>query len=208
MTTLSQRYNCFIRNAGNSIPNPPVQRLKVAILTLDLPCSGPVTHSGEILTTGKSHRKKPDKFSLNDNTDVKKVLRFKYATWNIRGLGEKEEELDKIFNENNIQISVITESKKKLQGRKDTEHYTVVVIRRDGPTHGQFPRAQKTKNGVQKLSANFGPTWGQLPIFLFSSILILVDGVGDGGFSYLCRRDSPGSTLSLTSFKLSPLVLP
>ena len=33
----------------------PVQRLKVAILPLDLPCSGPVTHSGEILTTGKSH---------------------------------------------------------------------------------------------------------------------------------------------------------
>ena len=32
-----------------------VSRLKVAILPLDLPCSGPVTHSGEILTTGKSH---------------------------------------------------------------------------------------------------------------------------------------------------------
>ena len=46
----------------------PVQRLKVAILLLDLPCSGPVTYSGEILTTGKSHGKKPDRFSLNDNT--------------------------------------------------------------------------------------------------------------------------------------------
>ena len=33
----------------------PVQRLKVAILPLDLPCSGPVTCSGENLTTGKSH---------------------------------------------------------------------------------------------------------------------------------------------------------
>jgi len=48
-----------------------VQRLKVAILPLDLPCSGPVTDSGEILTTGKSHGKKPDRFSLNDDTDVK-----------------------------------------------------------------------------------------------------------------------------------------
>jgi hypothetical protein len=38
----------------------PVQRLKVAILPLDLPWSGPVTHSGEILTTGESHGKKPD----------------------------------------------------------------------------------------------------------------------------------------------------
>jgi hypothetical protein len=39
--------------------NTPVQRLKVAILPLDLPCSGPVTHLGEILTTGKSNRIKP-----------------------------------------------------------------------------------------------------------------------------------------------------
>jgi len=57
---------------------------------------------------------------------VKRVLRFKYATWNIRGLGEKEEELDKILNENNIKLSVITESKKKLQGTEETEHYTVI----------------------------------------------------------------------------------
>ena len=41
----------------------PIQRLKVTILQLDLPCSGPITHLGEILTTGKSHWKKPDRFS-------------------------------------------------------------------------------------------------------------------------------------------------
>ena len=93
--------------------------VQLAILPLDLPCSGPVTHSGEILTTDKSHGKKLDRFSLNDNMDVKKVLWIKYATWNIRGLGEKEEELDKILNENNLKISVITESRKKLQGMKN-----------------------------------------------------------------------------------------
>jgi len=86
---------------------------KVAILPLDLPCSKPITHSGEILTTGKSHGKKPDRLYLNDNMDVEKVSRYKYAIWNIRGPGEKEEELDKILNENNIKLSVITESKKK-----------------------------------------------------------------------------------------------
>jgi len=37
--------------------------------TSDLPCSGPVTHSGEILTTGNFHGKKPDRISLNDNMD-------------------------------------------------------------------------------------------------------------------------------------------
>jgi len=45
--------------------NMPVQRLKVAILPLDFTCSGPVTHSGEILTTDKSHGKKQDRFSKN-----------------------------------------------------------------------------------------------------------------------------------------------
>jgi len=95
--------------------NMSVQRLMLAILPLDLPCSGPVTHSGKILTTGKSHGKKPDRFSLNDDTDVKIVSRFKYATRNIRRVGQKEEELDKILKEINItrKISVITERKKK-----------------------------------------------------------------------------------------------
>jgi len=64
--------------------------LKLAILPLDLPCSGLVTHSGEILTTGKSHGKKPDRFSLNDNMDVEKVSRFEYAAWSVR-----EEEIEK-----------------------------------------------------------------------------------------------------------------
>jgi len=114
-----------------------VQRLKVATLPLDLPCSGPVTHSGEILTTGKSRGKKSDRISLNDNMDVEKVSRFKYATWNIRGLGEKEEELDNILNEYNIKISVITESKKKLQETKENEHYTAIYSGVDRHTRGQ-----------------------------------------------------------------------
>ena len=44
--------------------NRPVQRLKISILPQDLPCSGPVTHSGEILTTGKSHGKQPFYFVI------------------------------------------------------------------------------------------------------------------------------------------------
>ena len=117
--------------------NKPVQRLKVATLPLDLPCSGPVTLSGENLTTGKSHGNKPDGFSLNDNTAMKKASRLRYATWNIRGLGGKEEELDKTLNENNINIAVITKSKKKLQGTKQTEHYTVIYSGVDRHIRGQ-----------------------------------------------------------------------
>jgi hypothetical protein len=40
--------------------NMPVQRLKVVILPLYLPCSGIVTASGEILTTVQSQKKRPD----------------------------------------------------------------------------------------------------------------------------------------------------
>jgi len=50
--------------------NMPDQRLKVPILPLDVPCSGPVTHSGEILSIDKSHGKKPERSSLNDNVDA------------------------------------------------------------------------------------------------------------------------------------------
>jgi len=130
--------------------NMPVQRLKVAILPLDLPCSGPVTHSGEILTTGKSHGKKLDRFFLNDDRDVKNVSRFEYGNWNIRVLGEKEEDLEKILNENNIKISVITGRKNKLQGTKETEHYTVIYSGVDRHIRGQ-PRVMI---GIHKSISN------------------------------------------------------
>jgi hypothetical protein len=129
--------------------NTPVHRLKVATLPLDSPCCGPVTlpldlpclgpviHSGEILTIGKSHRKKLLRFSLNADIDIKKVSRFKYATWNLRWLAVREGELDKFLNEYNIQISVITESKEKLQRTKETEHYTGIYSGVERLTRGQ-----------------------------------------------------------------------
>jgi hypothetical protein len=66
---------------------------------------------GEILTTGMSHKKKPDGLSPKDASEMKNVLKFKYVAWNVRGLGEEEEGLEKTLSEN-IKISVITESKK------------------------------------------------------------------------------------------------
>ena len=42
----------------------PVPKLKAAIPSMDLPCSGFVTHLGEILLTGKPHKKRPDRFLL------------------------------------------------------------------------------------------------------------------------------------------------
>jgi hypothetical protein len=57
---------------------------------------------------------------------MRKISWLKYATWNIWGLGEKEEKLDKTLKENNIKISIITESKEKLQGIKETDNCTVI----------------------------------------------------------------------------------
>jgi hypothetical protein len=62
--------------------NMPVQRLKTAVLPFDLPCSGLITHSGDISMTGKSHKKKSRCASLTrksqdvspkDNMEMKKV---------------------------------------------------------------------------------------------------------------------------------------
>jgi hypothetical protein len=38
--------------------NMAVQKLKVAVLPLDVPCSGPVTYLEKMLTTGNSQKKK------------------------------------------------------------------------------------------------------------------------------------------------------
>jgi len=68
---------------------------------------------------------------------MKKVLRFKYVTRNVRGLGEEAEGLDKTLEENNIKISVITESQKKLQGTKEAENYMVIYSGVNRYTRGQ-----------------------------------------------------------------------
>jgi len=110
----------------------------VAFLLLDLPCFGLITHSEEIQTTGKSHKKKPDGLFPKDYLEMRKVLWFKYVTCNVRGLGGKEEELDKTLNESNIKISAIMESKKKLQGTEETENYIVIYSGVNRYTRGQL----------------------------------------------------------------------
>jgi (p)ppGpp synthase/HD superfamily hydrolase len=70
-------------------------------------CSGIVTHYSHF------SKKKPDGLSPNDTLQMKKVLRFKYIISNVWGVGEEEERLDNTLKENNIKISVITESKRR-----------------------------------------------------------------------------------------------
>lgn len=50
---------------------------------------------------------------------------LKIATWNVRGIAQKEIELTKIFEKMNINLAVITETKKKLKGSKYVENYAM-----------------------------------------------------------------------------------
>jgi hypothetical protein len=74
--------------------NMPVQRLRLAILSLDLPCSGTVTHSEDVLTTGKSNGKKLERFSLNDDTDMKNL---EFITVNAKTFYSRRKLTQKIY---------------------------------------------------------------------------------------------------------------
>lgn len=50
---------------------------------------------------------------------------FKTATWNVRGISGKENELAKIFEKMNVNLAVVTETKKKLKGSKYVENYAM-----------------------------------------------------------------------------------
>jgi len=80
MTTESQRYNCFTRNGGNAIPKHAGPEAKgsnpattLTLLWARNPFRGNFNH------WQVSPKEALDRFSSNDNMDVEKVSRFKYA---------------------------------------------------------------------------------------------------------------------------------
>jgi len=56
---------------------------------------------------------------------MKKAKYNNYATWNVKGITHKEEELDGILYKKVIKIVAITELKKKLRGTMETNYYIV-----------------------------------------------------------------------------------
>ena len=82
-------------------------------LPLFLTCSGPVTHSGEILTTGKSHGKNPDRLGVYAQTE---------------GRDELNEEFYKTLQKLIPLVRVIVNSSGNSSTSRSTNNTRVVVV--------------------------------------------------------------------------------
>ena len=77
---------------------------------------------------------------------MNKVKRYRYmeklklATWNVRGLMNKEEELQNELKKMNIDIGIITETKKKLKGTKEYKDYLLL--------YSGVPQNKRASSGV------------------------------------------------------------
>jgi hypothetical protein len=49
-----------------------------------------------------------------------------YATSNVRGIIDKEEELDEVLKHRNIRTASLSKTKKKFQGYKDIRNYCIL----------------------------------------------------------------------------------
>lgn len=47
---------------------------------------------------------------------------MKYATWNVKGINHKAEEMESVLNEKHIKIAVITHSRKTFRGTMETDN--------------------------------------------------------------------------------------
>ncbi|PSN46792.1 hypothetical protein C0J52_19145 [Blattella germanica] len=71
-------------------------------------------------------------------SDISETL--KLATWNVRGLTNKESELEKELSNLKIDIAAITETKKKLQGSLELQNYLMI--------YGGVKQEQRASAGV------------------------------------------------------------
>ncbi len=60
---------------------------------------------------------------MDKNKWIADTLRV--ATWNVRGISNKEDLLTRILEEQKVNIAVVTETKKKLKGSKYVGNYAM-----------------------------------------------------------------------------------
>jgi len=124
--TESQRYNCFIIRRGNA-----VQRLKVGNRTTGLPSGRQVSRPRELNITFQPQCKanRTAKLTtingkLSDKRKWKRQNIIKYSTGNVRGIANREEELDNVLDEKQIKTNNYR-IKKVIWGKMETNNYIV-----------------------------------------------------------------------------------
>jgi hypothetical protein len=88
--------------------------IKVADPPLDSPCDGPVTYPGDIKTLripSKGRSRPTLKYDSKARLNTQRIGKLKVATWNVRGIAEKTEELQTELLKRKIDIAIITETK-------------------------------------------------------------------------------------------------
>jgi hypothetical protein len=60
---------------------------------------------------------------MNKGNEWKKENILKFATWIVQDIAHKEQQLDDILAKKGISVAVISETKKKLQGTRETRNF-------------------------------------------------------------------------------------
>jgi hypothetical protein len=77
--------------------------------------------------TPETLKTKNQTITHNDNKhDGKKFRELKVATWNIRGIAEKTEELQTELHKRKTYIAIITQTHKKNKGSEDLGKYAMI----------------------------------------------------------------------------------
>lgn len=83
-------------------------------------------------STASQDIEKNKRFGISDRLNI--------ATWNVKGFGTKESELEEILKARNVHIAIITETWKKLKGTKDLNHYVMI--------YSGVPQNKRAQSGV------------------------------------------------------------
>jgi len=85
------------------------------------PCDGPATYPGNVKTLVKILKRKKWTYTQYDNKaklDGQRFGKLKVATWNVREIAEKTEELQTELLKRKTDIAIITETEKKTKDQK------------------------------------------------------------------------------------------
>ena len=96
-------------------------------------------HGQTLIKTHKILKRKKRTDTQYDNTAKFKGQRFgklKVATWNVRGIAEKVEELQTELLKRKTDIAIITKTKRKNKGSEDIGHYVMIYC---GVPANQWP---------------------------------------------------------------------